>query len=70
MIPPSWRIRCSSCQKQLPQARTPHEQTDLERHIAAKGRQIDALVYELYGLTEKEIAIVAEPLVKTYNWML
>jgi hypothetical protein len=40
------------------------------RHIAAKGRQIDALVYELYGLTEEKIAIVAEPLVKTYNWML
>jgi len=47
----------------LPQARTPHEQTDLERHIVAKGRQIDALVYELYGLTEEKIAIVAEPLV-------
>lgn len=23
------------------------------------GRQIDALVYELYGLTEEEVAIVA-----------
>ena len=36
----------------------PHEQTALERQIAAKDRQIDALVYELYGLTEEEIAIV------------
>ena len=33
MIPPSWWTRCPSCQKQLPQARTPHEQTDLERRI-------------------------------------
>jgi len=44
--------------KQLPQARTPHEQTALERQIEAADRQIDALVYELYGLTEEEIAIV------------
>ena len=40
------------------QARTPHEQTALERQIEATDRQIDALVYELYGLTEEEIAIV------------
>jgi hypothetical protein len=45
-------------QKRLPQARTQHEQTALARHIAAKGRQIDALVYELYGLTGEEIGIV------------
>jgi hypothetical protein len=44
--------------KQRPQARTPHEQTALERQIEAADRQIDALVYELYGLTEEEIAIV------------
>ena len=44
--------------KQLPLVRTPHEQTALERQIAAKGRQIDALVYELCGLTEEEIGIV------------
>jgi hypothetical protein len=43
--------------KQLPLARTPHEQTALERQIEAADRQIDALVYELYGLTE-EIGIV------------
>ena len=43
---------------QLPQARTPHEQTALERQIEATDRQIDALVYELYALTEEEIAIV------------
>ena len=44
--------------KQLPEARTPHEQTALERQIEATDRQIDALVYELYGLTNEEIAIV------------
>ncbi len=43
---------------QLPQARTPHEQTALERQIEATDRQIDALVYELYALTEEEIGIV------------
>ena len=47
-----------SAHKQLPLARTPHEQTALERQIEATDRQIDALVYELYGLTEEEIAIV------------
>jgi len=47
-----------SLHKQLPQACTPHEQTALQRQIEATDRQIDALVYELYGLTEEEIAIV------------
>ena len=41
-----------------PQVSMPHEQTALERKIEATDRQIDALVYELYGLTEEEIAIV------------
>jgi len=31
-----------------------------QRQIEATDRQIDALVYELYGLTEEEIAIVEE----------
>jgi len=44
--------------KQLPQAGTPHEKTALERQIEATDGQIDALVYELYGLTEEEIGIV------------
>jgi len=44
--------------KQLQEARTPHEQTALQRQIEAKDLQIDALVYELYGLTEEEIKIV------------
>jgi len=44
--------------KQTHEARTPHEQTSLQRQIEATDRQIDALVYELYGLTEEEIKIV------------
>jgi hypothetical protein len=39
-------------------ARTPHEQSALDRQIAATDRQIDRLVYDLYGLTEEEIALV------------
>jgi len=46
--------------KQLPEAATPHEKTALERQIEATDGQIDALVYELYGLTEEEIRIVEE----------
>ncbi len=37
---------------------TPFERESLLREIAATDRQIDALVYELYGLTEEEIKIV------------
>jgi hypothetical protein len=44
--------------KQLPKAKTPHEQESLKRTISATDAQIDALVYELYGLTEDEIRIV------------
>jgi len=42
----------------LSAARTTHDKTLLERQIAAADRQIDALVYELYGLSADEIAIV------------
>ncbi|MCX6698530.1 MAG: Eco57I restriction-modification methylase domain-containing protein, partial [Methanomicrobiales archaeon] len=44
--------------KRLPEARTDQEQTLLKRQIAATDKEIDELVYELYGLTEEEIAIV------------
>ena len=44
--------------RQLAAARTPQEQTALERQIAATDTQIDRLVYDLYGLTGEEIAIV------------
>lgn len=54
-----------SLHKQLHEARTPHEQTALQRQIEAIDGQIDALVYELYGLTEEEIKIVEKWLSKT-----
>jgi hypothetical protein len=44
--------------KNSPKAKTPHEQESLQRQIAATDQQIDALVYELYGLTEEEMRIV------------
>ncbi|MCX6676915.1 MAG: hypothetical protein NTU95_03085 [Methanothrix sp.] len=45
--------------KQLPEARTPHEKTALASGlIEATDGQLDALVYELYALTEEEIRIV------------
>jgi hypothetical protein len=47
-----------SLKKQLSEARTGHEQTLLQRQIEATDGQINALVYELYGLTEEEIGIV------------
>jgi len=46
--------------KQLAAAQTDHEKTALQRQIDATDRQIDQLVYELYGLTEEEIQIVKE----------
>ena len=39
-------------------ARTPHEQTVLQAQIDATDRQIDRLVYDLYGLTVEEVRIV------------
>ena len=50
--------RMLALHKDLAKARTEHEQTALQRQIAATDRQIDELVYELYGLTEGEIGIV------------
>ncbi|MHC4398405.1 MAG: Eco57I restriction-modification methylase domain-containing protein [Planctomycetota bacterium] len=43
---------------QLASARTAHEKTALQRQIEATDRVIDRLVYELYGLTDDEIAVV------------
>ena len=42
--------------KQTPN--TPQEHEQLQRQIAATDRQIDQLVYQLYGLTDEEIALV------------
>jgi len=42
----------------LAAAKTAHDKTLLQRQIEATDKQIDQLVYELYGLTEEEIKIV------------
>lgn len=47
-----------SLHRQLAAANTDHEKTALQRQIDATDRQIDQLVYELYGLTTDEISIV------------
>jgi len=44
--------------QQLASANTPTEKTQFQRQIDTTDRQIDALVYELYGLTENEIRLV------------
>ncbi|MDO8141873.1 MAG: TaqI-like C-terminal specificity domain-containing protein [Candidatus Brocadiales bacterium] len=46
--------------KRLASAKTDHDKTVIHRQIDATDRQIDRLVYELYGLTEEEIKIVEE----------
>ena len=44
--------------KDLPKAKTPHQQESVQRQIAATDNQIDTLVYELYGVTEEDTKIV------------
>ncbi|MCC6125699.1 MAG: N-6 DNA methylase [Pirellulales bacterium] len=46
--------------KKLETVRTPHDKIALKRLIDATDGQIDRLVYELYGLTEEEIALVEQ----------
>ena len=49
-------LRCLN--KRLQDAKLDHDKTLLQRQIEATDAAIDKLVYELYGLTEEEIAIV------------
>ena len=44
--------------KQLDKAKEPQVKTVLQRQIEITDRQIDKLVYELYGLTEEEVKVV------------
>jgi len=44
--------------KKLSRIKNPDEKTRIQRQIDSTDEQIDALVYELYGLTKDEIAIV------------
>ncbi len=46
--------------KRLAETKAGHEKTLLQRRIEATDKQIDRLVYELYGLTEEEVKIVEE----------
>ncbi len=50
--------RAEGLHKQAAAACLPDEKERLQRQIAMTDRQIDALVYELYGLTEEEIKIL------------
>jgi hypothetical protein len=47
-----------SLHNQLAAAKTPDDKTRFQRQIDATDQQIDRLVYELYGLNEKEIQII------------
>ena len=44
--------------KHLPEVNTPQEKDVIQCQITATDAQIDKLVYQLYGLTEEEIAVV------------
>ena len=44
--------------KRLASAKVPTEKTRIQRQIKTADKQIDKLVYELYGLTDEEIKIV------------
>jgi len=49
-----------SLHKQAASARNPDEKIRIQRQIDATDQQIDQLVYELYGLTNKEIRIIED----------
>ena len=52
------QIRMQALHERVVTSRDTGEQQRLQRLIDATDQQIDALVYELYGLTAEEIAIV------------
>lgn len=52
-----------SLNKQLLKSQTDHEKNTIQRQISVYDRQIDRLVYELYGLTDEETRIVEENLI-------
>ena len=52
------RRNARNCTQGLASTKTPHETKSLKTQIARADRQIDNLVYELYGLTPEEIKIV------------
>ncbi|MCK4731258.1 MAG: hypothetical protein KAT65_02265 [Methanophagales archaeon] len=44
--------------RHLPEAKTDQEKTFIRRQIEATDAAIDALVYELYGLSDEEIKVI------------
>jgi hypothetical protein len=52
--------RLLTLHKRLAAAKTPFETTRLQSETAAIDQEIDRLVYDLYGLTQEEIAVVEE----------
>ncbi|MFQ5550028.1 MAG: TaqI-like C-terminal specificity domain-containing protein, partial [Gemmatimonadales bacterium] len=52
--------RITALKKRFSESRAEHSRTTLQRQIDATDCKIDELVYELYGLTDKEIRIVEE----------
>ena len=50
--------RLLDLKKHLARARTPEERGSLQEKIVASDRKIDRIVYELYRLSEEEIAVV------------
>jgi len=50
--------RMLALHKKRAEVKIDHEKNLIEGQIEATDKQIDALVYELYGLTEEEIGIV------------
>ena len=50
--------RMLSLHEQLAKAKAPPVRTNLQRQIDSTDREIDEMVYELYGLTEDEIKII------------
>lgn len=57
------RVRCPACSRwrgphRRLAAASDHDREILQRQIDATDREIDRLVYELYGLSDEEVAIV------------
>jgi len=46
--------------RRLGEMKTAHDRMAIQRQIDATDRQIDRLVYDLYGLSEEEVQIVEE----------
>ena len=54
------RIARSNKSPSTPEERNPQRREQVQREIDATDRQIDSLVYQLYGLTDDEIRIVED----------